>query len=89
VIAAIIGLERLHVEADFEDGEPAEAGERQRKCSQATHSVRIAAPGESEDRNQRDGTQRDDDAQRRENREQESDGVGIDDHQIDEIRRHH
>ena len=89
VIAAVIGLERLHVEADFQDGEPAEARERQRKCSQAAHAERIAAPGENDDRNQRDGAQRDDDAQRRENREQESDGVGIDDHQIDEIRRHH
>ena len=87
-IAAVEGLERLHRELHFERGEAAEAisAKRRRRIGgrgtdRAARPARRAAPARED--------QRHDPAQRREDREQEADGVGIDDHQVDEIRRHH
>ena len=77
MIAAVVDLERLHMELHLDDREPAKTGERQRKRRQATHPERIVSLDEDNNRNQRDHAQRHDRAQTRKDREQEGDGIGV------------
>jgi len=73
----------------FERDKAAETSECRKSGSAAARTQPIKAPGAYEQRHQRRDAQRYGYFQAREDREQKTDGVGIDDHQIHEIRRHH
>ena len=89
LVAAIERLERLQRQMRLDRREPADASQHRRYRGQPADAERIGAPGEHHQRHQRDDAQHHDPAQRRIDREQEADGIGVDDHEIDEVRRHH
>ena len=88
-IAAVKGFERLQRKKRFERDKTGDTGHGGNCRNTPAHAQRIEAPGACDEGHQYYDAQRHRCLQRRENREQKSDGIGIDDHQIDEVRRHH
>ena len=89
LVAAIECLERQQRQMPFDRRERGNARQHRRDRGQPADTERIGAPREHHQRHQRADAQRHDPAQHRIDREQEADGVGVDDHQVDEVRRHH
>ena len=88
LVVAVEGVELAHRIPCLEGRETDDAGARQRDRRKPAHAQRVMAPAQQHDRDQNGRAQQGDPAQRGKDREQESDGVGVDDHQIDEARRH-